>query len=113
MLCHLTHAVHPNDPSLVLTVHQRHVHDPNATPYPKLGKSHRDRSTSPSKSTSSTSKSLHSTIAALPDKYGEAHSVLQSVAAERETLERNLELLLRSQRDVDIYTLMGGAQADR
>ena len=95
------------------SVHQRHVRDPNTTPYPKLGKGRRDRSASPSKSTSSNSKSLHSMDAPSLDKYGEARSVLHSVAAEREMLEKNLELMLRSRQDIDIYTLMGGANADR
>ncbi|XP_070179880.1 TALPID3 protein-like [Littorina saxatilis] len=91
----------------------KRVRDANTTPYSKLGKAHRDRSSSPSKHAAGTSKVLRSTDAPVQDKYRDARSVLQSVVSGRETLEKNLEMMTRTRQDVDVYTLIGGATADR
>ena len=91
------------------------MRDPEASPYPKLHrKGHhrgvdRGRSASPSRSGSA----AVSDAPLPPDHYGEARGVLTSLAAQRDTLETNLQLMLLSRRDVDVYTLMGGAAADR
>ncbi|KAL8565691.1 hypothetical protein ACOMHN_056190 [Nucella lapillus] len=97
----------------------KRVRDANTTPYSKLGKSHHHHqqhsshsSSSPSKSTAS-SKLWHGVQAPVQDQFGDARSVLHSVAAERETLESNLQMMMRSRRDVDVYSLMGGVGGDR
>ncbi|XP_076442428.1 uncharacterized protein LOC143281225 isoform X2 [Babylonia areolata] len=91
------------------------VRDTNSTPYSKLGKSHhhhtRSRSSSPTKPTPGTSAA--SSQAPVPDRYGEARSVLNSVVSERETLEKNLEMMLRSRQDADVFALLGGVGGDR
>lgn len=95
----------------------KHVRDPNTTPYPKLGQ-RRSRSNSPAKSASGTShassptKSGHVSYAAVKDKYGDARNVWQSVISEKETLEKNLALMMHARQDVDVYSLIQAISGD-
>lgn len=90
----------------ILHSHQNYKRDANASPYPKHRRSKREGSSSPSKSSSSSRSHTSSNGVPAVDKFGEARNVLQSVMAQRHNLESNLELMLRSRQDVDVYALL-------
>lgn len=99
-----TRARYPSDEPAPIEPYLKRVRDSNTTPYSKLTKSKREEN---SKSSTASSRD-----APVSNKFDDAHRVLQSVVTERQTLEDNLELLLRSRRDVDIYTLLDAASSD-
>nr|KAG5700702.1 hypothetical protein BaRGS_029067 [Batillaria attramentaria] len=96
----------PADEPAPLEFYLKRVRDPNSTPYSKLVKTKREESSSVSRSSGKTSRD-----APVVNKFEDAHTVLRSIVAKRQTLENNLDLLLRSRQDVDVYTLLGVAGA--
>ena len=102
-------------------VRQKRVIDPSMTPYTKPGQRHRGRcDTKGGKHQAAGSGVVPENGAECcqssaigHDQYGEARRVLQNVVSQRETLEKNMEMIMHAHQAVDASAIFSTGAGDR